>query len=359
MALLVLLKDLKPSVTNGFYLYRAPSSKAFNLMAKSGLLVHEWETEKNCPKSKINYSKTDGRLQHAHLSKSGDLYAIFKHQELVKYTWEGKKLWHRCLPLHHELLERKGKLYTVALKQRKIKYRGFLITFSIDELLELNPKNGEVISRHNLFKALSNAGVNFNFNMAFRKFTKEKRLYEVMHTNSLFIADRQIKGFMNEGDFLISLKHLDLLVVYSPEYKKITWQWSYPDLFGQHTASILKNGHVLLLNNGRKSTGSMAIELEPVSKQIVWLFPTNNDKKFYTQTMGNVQSLPNGNILFANGHNGTAYEINRAGEEVWHWENTKRKDRNLPAQRPQVYYRLTFYPADYTSKFKTINPTRY
>jgi hypothetical protein len=97
---------------------------------------------------------------------------------------------------------------------------------------------------------------------------------------------------------------------------------------GQHDPDFLPNGHIMLYDN--RLTGAVPrlgntrlLEIDPVSRAIVWSFEGTGDQVFYAHSRGEHQLLPNGNILLVDPHGGRLLEIAPAAgnRTVWEWVN--------------------------------------
>jgi hypothetical protein len=112
----------------------------------------------------------------------------------------------------------------------------------------------------------------------------------------------------------------------------------------QHAPELLKNGNMLLHDNGtccdRERFVSRAIELkfnnphDPTSASVVWeyVLPT------FAPIIGDVDRMPNGNTLIASGGvfaPGAVIEVTRKGEVAW----------KLEAEEPYFFYRAERIPA--------------
>ena len=80
---------------------------------------------------------------------------------------------------------------------------------------------------------------------------------------------------------------------------------------------MLESGNILLFDNGLSRGWSRAIELDPLSGEIVWTYEAEPRKSFYTVGRGSAQRLPNGNTLLAESGKGRAIEVTRDGDIVW------------------------------------------
>jgi len=69
--------------------------------------------------------------------------------------------------------------------------------------------------------------------------------------------------------------------------------------------------------NGLSRKWSRAIELDPLTNEIVWEYKANPPEAFYTRAKGSVQRLSNGNTLIAESDKGRAIEVTPDGNIVW------------------------------------------
>lgn len=112
---------------------------------------------------------------------------------------------------------------------------------------------------------------------------------------------------------------------YDPKAKKPGWYDNGDQiLFGQHCATPLKNGNILLFDNGSEAPEtrhSRAVEMNPKTGKIVWEFYTNHTNSFSSHFQGGVQRLPNGNTLISSAHGGHVFEVTHDKEIVWEFVN--------------------------------------
>jgi hypothetical protein len=169
---------------------------------------------------------------------------------------------------------------------------------------------------------------------------------DVFHANAIVLLKDHPKGIWKDGDIMVSFRYLNLLVAFDPADDHVKWTWGPGEVSGQHQPSILPNGDVLVYDNGswRKGDGegrrrrrrraqgdagapgngkySRIIEVDPVSKSIVWSYEGTPPSSFYSPAEGGAQLLPNGDILAAE-EGGRAFEITRSKQIVWEYFNPK------------------------------------
>ncbi len=109
-------------------------------------------------------------------------------------------------------------------------------------------------------------------------------------------------------------------------------------IIGQHDAHLIEPGlpgagNLLVFDNQgeagypRVSVGvqprSRVLEIDPVSKQIVWEYTGRDsnlpDWGFYSSFISSARRLPNGNTLIDEGMNGRIFQVTSKGEIVWEY----------------------------------------
>jgi hypothetical protein len=128
------------------------------------------------------------------------------------------------------------------------------------------------------------------------------------HANSMWVGQ--------EGNILVSIRHLNQIISIAPDFKSIQWRlggpgsgFSFPDpndqFYHQHTVSQLPNGNILLCDNGNTcppEEGGMysrALELEldftTMEARKVWEYRHSPDR--FATCCFRAERLANGNTL--------------------------------------------------------------
>ena len=198
-------------------------------------------------------------------------------------------------------------------------------TITGDCIWEWNPETGEAIQRFSVFDFYDPAV----------DWAPRSLAYDWVHANSLALG--------NHGNVILSLNWLDQVISIAPDWKSIKWKAggrastfafdAGSSFQGQHTASLLPNGHLLLFDNGRDRVGDqrysrgleLALDRRAGTARTVWSFRPAPD--IYAPYVGAARRLASGNTLvffglpsgFSGGATGplAGYEVRPDGAVAW------------------------------------------
>ena len=171
------------------------------------------------------------------------------------------------------------------------------------------------------------------------------------HLNSVSAGPR--------GNLILSLRGRNQVISLSPDFRTIEWRLHGPDsdfafpnpadrFYGQHTASQLANGNVLLFDNGwirpeaegGRYSRALELRLDPAEGTAVKVWEYRTDPDTYSRKVGSAHRLSNGNTLVNFGYVDadhdpiTIVEVDAAGSEVFRLEELPR-----PVSRAANRYR--------------------
>lgn len=142
-------------------------------------------------------------------------------------------------------------------------------------------------------------------------------------------APRAIYGHCNTldvlpgGDYLLSFKTLNLLVILDRGTGKVRWAFQDDDLGGQHDAQMIETGNVLVFANGAYASDihfSSVWEIEPETGEVVWRYKAKrNACSFYSPHISGCQRLAGGNTLICEGAKGAIFEVTPECDVVWEY----------------------------------------
>jgi outer membrane protein assembly factor BamB len=309
----------KDKATPGYTLYSRNGSDQVWLIDMDGKVAHEWKTTggtTNC-----NYLRPNGNLFICERVPEGPKVKSGKGGRIHEYDWDGNVVWeHIDDHQHHDArrLENDNAVY-IAWQE-----------FTADEAsrvkggkpgTEMDGKiYGEVIREVD-----SHGKVVWEFTNNEPEFLDKYEIkplhprYEYGHANTV--------SPMANGDYLVSYRVFDLIVIVDRQTGKLKWEYQNHALGGQHDCQELENGNILVFANGHNTPDagpnySQVWEIERQTQEIIWrYFPRKNPLTFWSPHISGCQRLPSGNTLIAEGGKGCIFEVTPEGDVVWEYIN--------------------------------------
>ncbi|MCP4250206.1 MAG: hypothetical protein GY778_24445 [bacterium] len=334
----------------GFNLYTARKVCRTDLIDEAGTVMRSWH-------------RPGLYWEHGQLLPNGDLLIVGADKPpapdedpvddlrfLLRLSWDDRLIWKRKLNVHHDVtMTPQDRFLTLGLAYRLLPEFHAEIPVR-DDLILLLSSDGQIEERCSLYDAMSGQPDVFQFQKATPYRRWGRRMVDLFHSNSVLampcpeLADRH--PIYGADNILVCIRHQDTVAVINWTEKKLVWAWGQGELSGPHDASILPNGHMLIFDNGLGRDWSRIIELDPVSRKIVWQYKADPPTDFYTKGQGGNQRLPNGNTLIADSDTGRAFEVTTEGEIVWEFLTPHRGPKGERA----TIVRVDRYERDYLQR---------
>jgi hypothetical protein len=148
-----------------------------------------------------------------------------------------------------------------------------------------------------------------------------------MHRPELFDKD----PIYGPDNVLWCSRNQSRIAIFDMKKKELLWCWGLRQISGPHDAQVLANGNIMLFDNGVGRNWSRVVELNPLTKKIVWQFKAPTPTDFYSRGRGSAQRLPNGNTLIANAAHGEIFEVTPIGDVVWRYLFPERNEKGQRA----------------------------
>lgn len=299
------------------------------LIDMNGRIVHKWNLA----------------TERAKLLPNGNI-VIIKERKVLEYSWDNNLIWQYEVPtdrtagdrypnpgiVHHDL-ERLPNGNTIFLvhdavpesymqlvqnpERRKVKLIG-------DCIYEVN-QEGKIVWEWHAYEYLD-----------LNDYSNVDGLRDWTHSNTVQVLPenhwtKEGHEEFKPGNVMISVRHLDLVLIIDRETKKVVWTYKGDYMGGlahQHEPHMIKaglpgEGNILIFDNGvgAKNSGhdgnSLVLEINPLTKKIIWKYEYEFD--FFSAIQSSAQRLANGNTFIDESCTGTIYEVTRNGEIVWEY----------------------------------------
>lgn len=299
---------------NLYYTENKPGGHFFDMF---GNVLHTFSDKRN------KYDK----WQFIEPYTNNNFLVIIQCKALFMIDWDSDIKWEVKGTFHHDIsIADDGSIYTVM--NGKVLSPKFCTKEPIrNDWLVILTKDGKIKRRISFAKMISQNKVLFDaaVNQSPRKYNFGPAAWDIFHTNTVEIIDRDVfsknKKLFKKGDVLFCMRNMNLIGVIDVEEEKIVWSWGMNELECPHHPSLLKNGNILIFDNGLDREYSRVIELNPITEEIEWEYKGDPPKSFWSSTRGSAQRLPNGNTLIAESDRGRVFEITRDGEILWEFYN--------------------------------------
>jgi hypothetical protein len=372
---------------NGYVVFSAPDGKT-HMIDMNGNEVHRWDYYA-FPAELIDPAKNGGKRGHLVVqTRNGTSFPYFggmlDNQEVGEVDWDGNVVWRWAGPspvspaLQNHDWARLPNGNTLLITSA-IRVVGGVSDKPIDDqvIREVNPR-GETVWSWAAGDHIDEFGVSAEGRDLLRKIYRDGSL----GYGFLTINDMQPIGpnkWFDGGDkrfdpdnIVIDSREANFIAIIEKKTGKIVWRIG-PDFnppnqategyaslssanprpmlslsvprpvdqtSGQHDAHIIPKGlpgegDLLVFDNegpagfpsSRLSVevGSRILEINPVTKQIVWQYTAANSDApewtFFSSFISSARRLPNGNTLIDEGMNGRIFQVTSTGEIVWEYVN--------------------------------------
>ena len=290
-------------IQKGHNLYSVPEPdlrQAF-LIDITGNMLHAWSTKHLTPK---------GELQHVEFGPDKALFGIVYTHAIIKLTRTSDVEWIVEAGIHHDLdFDEGGYIYTLLFEGGSIRKGGIEYPILNDNVLIIDPDGKQVrkISMLPILESLITQGrldwmkqwmeqAERNGQTDGRKRQRRFDLTpdtapDVFHLNSIQVLPRSVSGLGEKGDFLVSIRELDLVAVIDRETETLQWSWGQGIVQSQHHATLLENNNILIFDNGKLKERSRVIEVDPRLEKIVWQYEGDPPGSFFSPSRGAAQRL--------------------------------------------------------------------
>jgi hypothetical protein len=292
------------------------------LFDMEGRVLHRWrqpiarvwpDLRGNEEAKKVDY------WRRVRLLPDGSLLAIYDGRGLIHLSRDSRLLWAHRGGIHHDLdLAPDGSIHAldrVGKALPRIRRGGVL-----EDLVTVFEPDGRVRSQHSILEALERS----DYAALLHRRPDDP---DFLHTNTLELLSgegAERLPALAAGNLLVSILELDALAIIDPRQNRVVWA-----LAGltrkQHQPTLLPGPRLLVFDNVWQREGSRVLELDPLTQQVLWRFPTPGSREeLFSRTLGSVARLPNGNTLITESEGGRALEVTPDGSVVWEYQSPLR-----------------------------------
>lgn len=347
---------------HGFTTYPESGSEKVFLVNMSGEIVHQWDFDAarfrllpNCNVLVIHGTKWGmNRKPWDELRYS-----------LREYDFDGNLVWEYKSeePFHHDIQQlENGNI--IAMRRIEVPPQRMIsvtdpqlrnLRFRSDEIIEVS-RDKELVWSWKAHDEISPASCGkFPCPPPVKKEKERKRQYDWTHTNTAIPLPenrwyREGDTRFKPGNILIMPRNLSTAMIVDKESGEIVWdyQGDYKGglSYGHEPHMIPEGlpgaGNILIFDNGFKRNTSYILEINPVTKEVVWVYDAG--KRFFSKVAGSMQRLPNGNTLISEDVRGRAFEVTPDKKIVWEYNGNHIRSARAHRYAPDHCPRLKEFP---------------
>ncbi len=255
----------------------------------------------------------DGR----YLSADATRLAMFKSDKTIQWQIPGH--------YHHQLNWSADKKHILALTSNFEKVDGLTVRVDVLKKIDLDGKVVSEITSRKIFDDLKITRITSPFD--WDPSSKQKANHEISHFNSFYEIPPGVRHpKMNSvvaGNFIANSTH-SAAVILSSDLKTALARIQFPSSIYEtiHDVQVMKNGHVLFLNNEavydeRTSGPRTTIEIiDPLTKKNSYRFQASPPEMFYTPLAGGVQQVSDDYLLISHITNAYFFLERKTGKIV-------------------------------------------
>ncbi len=315
---------------SGYNLYTNDVNEAY-IMDMSGKKVHTWSLPSN-----LNH------CDYFELLPDGDIAISCVLKAFIRVRWDSTVRWIANIPAHHDVDVLDDGSFRVVYRDVGVSYRAHGRVY-FDGVAHVS-RDGEVVGRWSSYRNLS-------LLQQFHPPTYLDRAeplptvladhvverFDYYHLNSVetlkTVPNLSHDTRFQAGNLLLCLRNASLIVILDPSENKVTWHYGPGVLDFPHMPTMLENGNILIFDNGTLRGFSRVVEIDPLTKSVVWEYKAPSPEQFFSEWRGSAQRLPNGNTLICEAERGHVFEVTPEGEIVWDFWNPEIKTN----KRKRIY----------------------
>lgn len=275
-----------------------------------------------------DFSKNRFHFRHPLILMDGSLVTHSENSPLVKIDVCGNIKWiNDDSPFHHSIMSinRDGILVGSHLYPDSNMKKLYQQEFMDDAITIVDSKNGNIIYEKSIIEILRENN-NFDFiNKDYKVLDPYLNDIEPVLENS---------KYWKKGDYFLSLKRFDLILLYRPSENKIVHYLKGP-FFDQHDVDIISENEISIFSNNQNPTNKGKSQFSEI---VIYNFDnkkfrilhknTMENLKFKSDTNGHSQFLNNGSIIIEESNYGRLFQIDKLGNLEWEMIN-RSADNNI------------------------------
>jgi hypothetical protein len=293
----------------------------------------------------------------------GSVVLNFAYGGLVKLDRCGNIVWKLARQSHHSVeLAEGGGFWVPGLRYypegTQSPFPQFQTPFNVNTIMKVS-NDGKVLKEISVPKLFYDNGLEavLTANRILTYFVRPVHQGgEIVHLNKIGELPSAIAEdfpMFEAGDLLLSLAHLNMVLVIDPDTAKIKW-WQIGPWLRQHDPEFKPGGTIIVFNNKIKyylshktspqashanllTYGSNIIEFDPVSNKNRIIYGDKMGQEMATIDRGKHELTRGGGLLITEYRGGRVFETDASGNKIWEYINRYDSDEVAKITEARIY----------------------
>lgn len=275
------------------------------------------------------------RIYHPLVTVNGELIFHGDISPLVKIDKCSRLIWQNSVDIFHHTNEfdfekniwAPSEMFPYSLE--KYLFGDEFGKFKDDAVTQVSP-NGEILFQKSLAEIFNDNNLRSLLFLGSSKFKRDP-----FHLNDIQPALKNTK-YWKKGDLFLSLRHLNMIVLYRPSTNKVI-KTIFGPFFRQHDVDIISDKEISIFNNNLEITKERGPDVKINSEIVIYNFETDSFSKkfnkqlinnnFQTQNQGLHEILKDGELFLDESEFGRLLFFDKNGNLSWQYLNRAKNNK--------------------------------
>ena len=317
----------------------ADDQNYIDIIDRAGEIVHSWQPNwfdiwpngpEGIPSERLPKKLPGAILHGVQIAENGDVILNYEFLSTIRLDACGNVKWRLGNLGHHAVdLADDGTIWVGSERWLVVgpsSYEnqiGPMSSWAIEQL----DQDGNQLQKKEIFEILVENDLRGLMHLSTLDNMRTEVVSDTLHLNDVEIfPSGQPSEIFSPGDILISLRNISTIIVVDPETWKVKFRSTGPVL-RPHDADFAPNDQILVYDNRnlnplpREDLYSRVVKIDARTGAHSVFFKGEGNARFYSETLGRQQLLPNGNLMLTSGHEGRVMEVGPDGRLLWQYFN--------------------------------------
>lgn len=314
------------------------------VVQRDGAIIHEWKpdwfnlwpnAEDVLPFGQL-HAQPGAAIHGAAIAPNGDVVFNFEHLSTLRLNACGEVVWKHMNFAHHSVYQTRDGSFVVPVSLILDEDHPRLPNVGPryhDDGIQFITADGEIQETYHLLDILAESGLSGLIHLSSIDNDDTRVQGDLLHTNDIEVFEGPGEGYLAPGDVVVSLRNINTILVLEGDTLRAKGHFTGMFL-RQHDPDILDaNTLIVYDNNNRNNDVASATNFSVISRLDLStgvatpVLGHTDSLRFYSEIMGKLDLLENGNLMIASSRQGWVFEATPQGELVWEYRNSTGRNK--------------------------------